>query len=172
MEIIDTIHTKGLQNFKRQANPVDIDIKNDKLSTFAAQYINKGYSCRFIFESLLFSKSITNHIKTIFITYNGLNDEKTTIIHDDEYKTLSTVYLDEITNCRLVKGSSIWVGATFANENYPAEGSNFVSAFKSKSINHLTRFSFRLLDGKQQKMKFDNSELKVTQLGFRINSLK
>ena len=38
------------------------------------------------------------------------------------------------------------------------EESNFALSFKSKIINDLTRFSFELLDGKQQKTKFDNSE--------------
>ena len=47
MEIINTIHVKGLQNFENQGNTlnlVDINIENDKLWTFVARYRNKGYS--------------------------------------------------------------------------------------------------------------------------------
>ena len=47
MEIINTIHVKGLQNFENQGkilNLFDINIKNDKLWTFVARYRNKGYS--------------------------------------------------------------------------------------------------------------------------------
>lgn len=71
MEIIHTIHIKVLQNFKSEANtlnPSYIDIENDKPWTFPDRFRNKGYLNRFIIKSLLFSVSITNDTKTIFIT--------------------------------------------------------------------------------------------------------
>ena len=49
---------------------------------------------------------------------------------------------------------------------------NLTFVFKSKNINDLTRFSFLLLGGKQQKIKFDDSTQKVHQLGFRTDVLK
>ena len=106
---------------------------------------------RFIIERLLFRTSIANDTNTIFITCNGLNDTKIIIIHHDEYKTLGVTNLNEITNWSSVKESSIWVGVTFVNGNYPTEGSNFAFAFKSKNISDLTRFNLKLLDGKLQK---------------------
>ena len=57
-----------------------------------------------------------------------------------------------------VKGYSNWAGVTLVDGNYPAEENNFALAFKSKIINDLTKFSLELLDGKQQKIKFDDSE--------------
>ena len=119
VKIIDSIHIKGLQNFERQANilnTVNVDIKNDEPWSFAAWYRNNGYSYRFIIESLLFSVGITNGFKTIFITCNGWNSAKATIIHDGEFKTVVVVNLGEIMAWTLVKRSSNWVGATLLME--------------------------------------------------------
>ena len=106
------------------------------------------------------------------MTCNGLNGTKTTIIHDDEYKTLAAANLDETTNWTSVKESSNWVGVTFVDGNYPTVGSNFAFAFKSKNINNLARFSLKLLEEKQQKVKLYDSEQKVLQLDFRIDIWK
>ena len=123
MEIVDTIHINGLQNFKTQANIsnlVDIEIENDKLWNFAARYKGREFFYRFTIESLRFRPSITNNTKTIFITCNGLNDAKKTIVHDKNYKILGAVNLEEITNWSAVKGSSSWVGVNFVDGNYLA----------------------------------------------------
>ena len=79
LEIVDAIHIKGLQNLETQANilnPVDIDIENDRLWNFAPRYEGRGYFYRFTKKTLLSSANIKNGTKTIFITYNGLNDAK------------------------------------------------------------------------------------------------
>ena len=86
MEVVDTILIKRFQKFQSQEdilNPVDIDIQTDKLWNFASCYKEKVFSYRFIIGRLLFSASITENI---FITCNGLNDTKTTIVHDKDYK--------------------------------------------------------------------------------------
>ena len=61
-----------------------------------------------------------------------INQCKKNIIHDDEFKTLVFVNLDETMNWTLVKGSSNWIGVTFVDGNYLTERSNFAFAFKSK----------------------------------------
>lgn len=96
---------------------------------------------------------------------------KTTIIHVNTYTKLGVVNLDKITNWALVQGSSNWVRVTFIDGNYPSQGSNFTFAFNSRNIYDLTKFNFELLDGKQQAIKFDDSEQKVPQLNFRIDIL-
>lgn len=157
MEIVDTIHINGFQSFKIQANIsylVDIEIENDKLWNFAARQKGREFFYRFTIESLLFRPSITNNTKTIFITCNGLNDAKKTIIHDKNYKILGVVNLEEITNWIAVKGSSSWVGVKFVDGNYLAQGSNFAVAFESKNINNSIKFSFKSLNTKQKIIKF------------------
>ena len=52
-----------------------------------------------IFKSLLFSASNINYAKTICITSKGLNDAKTAIVHNKDYKTLTVVKLGKNTNC-------------------------------------------------------------------------
>ena len=39
-------------------------------------------------------------------------------------------------------------------------------------MKNLTRFSLKLLEGKQQKINFDDSERKVQELDFRLDALK
>ena len=53
MEIVGTMHIKGLQNFKTQAhilNPADRDIENDKLWNFAAPCKGRAFLYRFIIK--------------------------------------------------------------------------------------------------------------------------
>ena len=68
-----------------------------------------------------------------------------------------------------VKGSSNWVGVNFVEGNYPTVGSNIAFAFIFESIDNLTLFSCKLLYGKQQIIKFDDTKTKVPQLHFRID---
>ena len=69
---------------------VRLMLENDKLSNFGSRNQGKRFSYRSIIESLLFSASIKNDTKTIFITCNGLNDAKTTIIHEQNYKHMES----------------------------------------------------------------------------------
>ena len=97
MEIVGTMHIKGLQNFKTQAhilNPADTDIENDKLWNLAAPCKGTAFLYRFIIKSLLFSASITNNTKANFITYNGLNDAKETITRNED--VINLYYVQEI----------------------------------------------------------------------------
>ena len=59
MKIAETMPIKGLQNFKNQANIlnlVDIEIESVKLRNLIAHYQEENFSFRFIVESLLFSQ--------------------------------------------------------------------------------------------------------------------
>lgn len=153
MEIVDTIHIKVLQQFESQAIFQILLIEAWKMKccgTLLLAIKEKKNSYRFIIESLLFSVRITNDAKAISVTCNSLNHAEAKILHDKDYNTLGVANLGQITNWLSVKGSSNWVGVNFVDTNYPTEGSNFAFVFNSKNLNVLTKFSFKMLDGKQQ----------------------
>ena len=80
------------------------------------------------------------------------------------------IKLSEITNWSQTGPSLVEV--TFVDGSYPTESSNFAAAFKFKNTNDLTKFSFKLLHGKQQMKSFDDSEQKAPQLDFRIDLIQ
>ena len=79
MEIVDTKHIKGFQNLETQAKIFESSrYWHWKWQTcnFASRYEGRGYFFRFLVKTLLLSAIIKNGTKTIFVTYNGLNDAK------------------------------------------------------------------------------------------------
>ena len=57
--------------------------------------------------NLLFSASVTNSTNIIFISFNGLNDAKESLINGKLYKAISIINLDQIHNWKIIKGESI-----------------------------------------------------------------
>lgn len=100
---------------------VRLMLENDKLSNFGSRSQGKRFSYRSIIESFLLSASIKNDTKTIFITCNGLNDAKTTIIHEQNYKTFGVVNLGQSADWFSIKGSSNWGGVNFVDGSFPTE---------------------------------------------------
>ena len=60
-------------------------MENDKLMNFASCYKEKGFPYRFVNASLLFI------MKAPFISCSNLNDAKTMIIYNKDYKTLGVI---------------------------------------------------------------------------------
>ena len=87
-EIIDSILTNGLQSYDKfeTLNPVEISIKSNTIVADLNQY--KCYMYYFLMNNLLFSASATNNTNVIFISCNGLNDAKESLIHGKIYKTI------------------------------------------------------------------------------------
>ena len=77
MQIEDEFIIEGFQNFEQynKINPVSVRIIDPDIQTKLLFY-SKKYKYRFIANSLLFSSSIKEDIKVIFITRNGFNDAK------------------------------------------------------------------------------------------------
>ena len=95
-KIIDQIKIGGLQNFDRydKLNPVDISIKDSKVNTFLSRY--RRYKYQFVIDNLLFSSALTNSLNVIFISCNGLNEAKESLINGKLFKTLNVVNIAEI----------------------------------------------------------------------------
>ena len=97
-EIIDSILINGLQSYNKfeTLNPVEISIKSNTIVADLNRY--KCYMYYFLMNSFLFSASATNNTNVIFISCNGLNDAKESLIHGKNYKTIGVINLDQIHN--------------------------------------------------------------------------
>ena len=90
MKIIDKIKIEGFQNFEQcmRINPINIRIIDPEIQT-TLMYYSKKYKYRFIANSLLFSSSIKEDTKAIFITTNGLNNAKDILINRKMFQELA-----------------------------------------------------------------------------------
>ena len=61
------------------------------------------FKYRFLIENLLFSSNLENSTNVIFVTCNGLTNEKDALINSKIYKTLGVVYLSKIKNLEFSK---------------------------------------------------------------------
>ena len=61
---------------------------------------------RFIAERMLISANVTDNTKKLFITGNGLNNARTTTVHDKDYKSFGVANFDKITKWSSVKSLS------------------------------------------------------------------
>ena len=105
MKIIDglklnlQIKIEGFQNFEQymRISPINIQITDPEIQT-KLMYYSKKCKYRFIANSLLFSSSIKEDTKVIFITANGLNDTKDILINDKIFQGIGIIYISEIEN--------------------------------------------------------------------------
>ena len=99
MKFIDEIKIEGFQNFEQymKINPIDIRITDPEIQT-KLLYYSKRFKYKFIANSLLFSSSIKEDTKVIFITTNGLNDAKEILINGKIFQGIGVIYISEIEN--------------------------------------------------------------------------
>ena len=90
---------KDFENFEQymKINPIDIRITDPEIQT-KLLYYSKRFKYKFIANSLLFSSSIKEDTKVIFITTNGLNDAKEILINGKIFQGIGIIYISEIEN--------------------------------------------------------------------------
>ena len=81
-KIIDQIKIEGFQKFEQYMtiNPISIEINDSEIQT-KLRFNAKKHKYRFIANSLLFSSSVKENTKTVFITKNGLNDARDILVN-------------------------------------------------------------------------------------------
>ena len=91
-KIIDEVKIVGFQNFQQymKINAINIRIKDSEIQTKLLFYSGK-YKYRFIANSLLFSSSIKEDTKAIFVTTNGLNDAKDLLINGKIFQGIGVI---------------------------------------------------------------------------------
>ena len=141
-KIIDQIKIGGLQNFHRydKLNPVDISIKDSEVNTFLSRY--RRYKYQFVIDNLLFSSALTNNLNVIFVSCNGLDEAKESLINGKLFKTLDVVNIAEIKHWDITKGKSKWANAVFTDSENPVAASHFPFAFTTTNLHDILNFDF------------------------------
>ena len=141
-EIIDSIFINRLQSHDKHEtlNPVEMSIKSNTIVADLNQY--KNYRYCLLMNSLLFSTSITNSTNVKFISCNGLNDAKESLINGKLYKVIGIINFDKINNWKIIKGESIYVNTYLGDSHFPKNTDHFAFGFETKSSTDLLSFSF------------------------------
>ena len=71
------------------------------------------------------------------------------------------INLTQIINCDLVKEKSKWVNTVLIYSEYPSIDDHFAFAFNTKNSHNILNFTFSLLDGKGDLIRFETTERKI-----------
>ena len=133
LRVIVEIKIEGLQNFEqyKKINPINIHISNPEVQTNLMFY-SKRNRYRFIANSLLFSSSIKEDTKTIFITTNGLNNAEDILINGKLFQGIRIIYISEIENWDKIKKESHWTSVILTDSIFPIAAKHFAFGFEIK----------------------------------------
>ena len=147
MQIKDEFIIEGFQNFEQYSrmNPISVRIIDPDIQTKLLFY-SKKYKYRFIANSLLFSSSIKEDIKVIFITTNGLNDAKDILINGKIFQGVGVIYISEIENWNKIKNESHWTNVILTDSAFPIAAKHFAFGFETTDLHNLLNFEYSLLN--------------------------
>ena len=169
MRIIDKIKIEGLQNFEqyKKINPTDIHITDPEIPT-KLMFYSKRNRYSFIANSLLFSSSIKEDTKPIFIITNGLNDAKDILINGKLFQRMGVIYISEIENWDKIKKQSHWTSVILTDSLFPIAVKHFAFGFETTDLHNLLNFEYSLVDNKGKLLQFNQGEDKIPALNFTI----
>ena len=169
MKIIDEIKIEGFQNFEQymRINTINIRIIDPEVQT-KLMYYSKKYKYRFIANSLLFSSSIKEVTKVIFITTNGLNDAKDILINSKIFQGIGIIYISEIENWNKIKNESHWTNVILTDSAFPIAAKHFAFGFETTDLHNLLNFEYSLLNDQGKLLEFKQGEDKIPALNFTI----
>ena len=169
MQIKDEFKIEGLQNFEQYSkiNPISVRIIDPDLQTKLLFY-SKKYKYRFIANSLLFSSSIKEDTKTIFITTNDLNDAKDLLINSKMFQGVGIIYISEIENLDKIKNESYWTNVILTDSTYLIAAKHFAFGFETTDLHNLLNFEYLLLNDQGKLLESKQGEDKIPALSFTI----
>ena len=117
----------------------------------------------------MFSSSVQNDTKQIFITCRELNDAKVALTNGKISNILGVINLNKIENLEYIKGKSLWVNINFNKEEKVKSTEHFCFQFKTLSLNNLLSCSLYLIDENNKPIEFTNDENKISILSFKTD---
>ena len=93
-------------------------------------FLQKKYKYRFIANSFLFSSSIKEDTKVIFIAINGLNDAKDILINGKIFQRIGVICISEIKNWN--KKESHWTNEILTDSVFPIAAKHFAFFLKQQ----------------------------------------
>ena len=81
VDMVDEIKIMGLQSFNQydKLNPVEVSIQNNEVNVYLNRFSRYKYCL--IINNLLFSSPLTNGANVIFVSCNGLNYARDTLVN-------------------------------------------------------------------------------------------
>ena len=169
MQIKEEFIIEALQNFDQynKINPISVRIIDPDIQNKLLFY-SKKYKYRFIANSLLFSSSIKEDTKVIFITTNGLNDAKDILINGKIFQGIGVDYISEIENWNKIENESHWTNVTLTDSKFPITTKHFVFGFETTNLYNLLNFEYSLVNDKGKLLEFTQGEDKIPALNFTL----
>ena len=166
---IETIIIRAQQNvdFDGGLNPIEIEIKDDRITNLFKKYKNVVYKITPL--GILFPASITNDTNQIFILGKNLSGVKKSILNKKIFDILAKVDLKKINNWDDIKGQSVWTNASFKDQKEISDSSHLCFPFITKSFSDLCNFSIFLQDDLDKKNEFKPDEKKISIFNFQID---
>ena len=167
MKIIDEIKIEGFQIFEQymKINPIDIRTTDPEIQT-KLLYYSKRFKYKFIANSLLFSSSIKEDTKVIFLTTNGLNDAKEILINGKIFQGIGVIYISEIENWDKIKNESHWTNLILTDTIYPVAVKHFAFGFETTDWHNLLNFEYWLINDQGKLLELEQGEDKISAIKF------
>ena len=116
----------------------------------------------------MFSSSIKEDTKVIFITTNGLNDAKDILINGKIFQGIGVIYISEIESWNKIKSESHWTNVVLTDSKFPIAAKHFAFGFETTDLHNLLNFEYLLIDDKGKLLEFKQVEDKIAALNFTI----
>ena len=162
---------EGLQDFEKyqKLNPIDIKITDNEVRRRLIFKENRRVKYRFIPNSILFSSSVQEDTKVIFLTVTGLNEVRDIMINGKVYKSIGCIFTNEIEQWdKIKKTTSNWVSCKLTNSRYPHSAKHLAFIFDTPSLSSLLSFTLYLIDQNGKEISLSTSEQKVPALNYTI----
>ena len=103
------------------------------------------------------------------MTFREINDAKKSLINSKIYSLIGRTDLLKINSWENIKGKSLWVNATFNDQEEIDNSNPLCFSFMTSSLNYLLNFSINLIDDKNKPINFTSGENKITILNFKMD---
>ena len=146
MQIKDEFIIEALQKFDQYntINPISVQIIDPDIQNKLLSYSEK-YKYIFIANSFLFSSSIEEDTKVIFIRTNGLNDAKDVLINDKIFQGIGVIYISEIEYWNKIKSKSHWTNVVLTDSKFAIVAKYFAFGFETTDLHNLLNFEYSLI---------------------------
>ena len=131
-------------------------------------FLQKKYKYRFIANSFLFTSSIKEDTKVIFIAINGLNDAKDILINGKIFQGIGVICISEIENWNKIKKESHWTNVILTDSVFPIAAKHFAFGFETTDLHNLLNFEHSLIKEQGKLLEFKQGEDKIPALNFTI----
>ena len=94
------------------------------------------------------------------MTCRELNGAKKSLIYSKIYSLIGIIDLQKINSWENIKGKSLWVNATFNEQEEINNSKHLCFSFMTSSLSNLLNLSINLIDDKNQQISFKSDEKK------------